>query len=130
MPGANKIHSYGNRSLPLDLVASGRSQCLDAACQPARALKLAVVLVTLGQSRRVPIIPSGTRSFLGFLHRRSLLQSEGTPAVNVTTDKVDAYLADLKARVASTTAHDSIATLRLVAQIIAPGGDFHVGSPK
>ena len=42
----------------------------------------------------------------------------------MTPDKVDAYLADLKDRVASTTMHDSIATLRLVAQIIAPGGDF------
>jgi integrase len=42
----------------------------------------------------------------------------------VTPDKVDAYLADLKDHVASTTLHDSIATLRLVAQIIAPGGDF------
>jgi site-specific recombinase XerD len=42
----------------------------------------------------------------------------------VTPDKVDAYLADLKDRVASTTRHDSISTLRLVAQIIAPGGDF------
>ena len=62
--------------------------------------------------------------FLGFLRRRDLLQSEGAPAANVTPDKVDAYLADLKDRVASTTMHNSIATLRLVAQIIAPGGDF------
>ena len=41
-----------------------------------------------------------------------------------TPDKIDAYLADLKDRVASTTMHDSIATLWFVAQIIAPGGDF------
>src|SRR5205809_4527854 len=34
--------------------------------------------------------------FLGFLRRRSLLQAEGAPAANVTPDKVDAYLADLK----------------------------------
>ena len=45
-------------------------------------------------------------------------------AANVTPDKVDAYLADLKDRVASTTMHDLIATLRLVAQIIALGVDF------
>ena len=62
--------------------------------------------------------------FLGFLRRRGLLQSEGAPAANVTPDKVGAFLADLKDRVASTTMHNSIATLRLVAQIIAPGGDF------
>ena len=42
----------------------------------------------------------------------------------MTTDKVGAYLADLKDHVASTTMHNSIATLRLVAQIIAPGSDF------
>jgi len=42
----------------------------------------------------------------------------------VTSDKVEAYLADLKGRVASTTMHDSISTLRLVARIIAPGDDF------
>ena len=62
--------------------------------------------------------------FLGFLQSRDLLQSEGAPAANVTPDKVDLYLADLKDRVASTTMHDSIATLRFVAQIIVPGGDF------
>ncbi len=62
--------------------------------------------------------------FLGFLRRRGLLQSEGAPAANVTPDKVGAFLADLKDRVASTTMHNSIATLRLVAQIIAPGSDF------
>ena len=62
--------------------------------------------------------------FLGFLRQRGLLQSEGSPAANVTPDKVDAYLADLKDRVASTTIRDSIATLGLVAKIIAPGGDF------
>ena len=62
--------------------------------------------------------------FLGFLRRRGLLQLEGAPAANVTPDKVGAYLADLKDHVASTTMHNSIATLRLVAQIIAPGSDF------
>jgi site-specific recombinase XerD len=49
---------------------------------------------------------------------------EGAPAANVTPDKVGAYLADLKDHVASTTMHNSIATLRLVAQTIAPGSDF------
>ena len=42
----------------------------------------------------------------------------------MTPDKVGAFLADLKDHVASTTMHNSIHTLRLIAQIIAPGGDF------
>jgi hypothetical protein len=42
----------------------------------------------------------------------------------VTPDKVGAFLADLKDHGASMRMHDSIVTLRLVAQIIAPGGDF------
>ena len=42
----------------------------------------------------------------------------------MTPEKVDAYLAELKDRVASTTIHGSICRLRRTAQYIAPGRDF------
>ncbi len=125
MPGANKISlaEYKTRSLPLALWPVADRSAWIAACQPPERLKAGGRAGHLRPTTRTHYTERYA-CFLGFLHRRSLLQSEGTPAVNVTTDKVDAYLADLKARVASTTAHDLIATLRLVAQIIAPGGDF------
>jgi integrase len=63
-------------------------------------------------------------NFLGFLKRGGLLQSGGPPAANVTPEKVDAYLAELKDSVASTTVHGSICRLRRTAQYIAPGRDF------
>src|SRR5262249_17613665 len=111
------------RSLRLELWPAADRSVWIAACQAPARLK---------RGSRAGHLRPATRDhyaeryacFLGFLRRRGLLQSEGAPASNVTPDKVDAYLADLKDRVASTTMHDSIATLRLVAQIIAPGGNF------
>ena len=45
-------------------------------------------------------------------------------AANVTAENVDAYIAELKARVSSVTVYGSICKLRRAAQYIAPGRDF------
>ena len=80
-----------------------------------------------------PVISSRSRAtttlahygnFLGFLDRCGLLRRDGPPAANVTPENVDAYLVELKGRVASTTVHGSICKLRRTAQYIAPGRDF------
>jgi site-specific recombinase XerD len=125
MTGANKISLAECKTLALPVAlwpAADGGAWIEACQAPAR----------LKPGGRAGHLRPTTRDhyaeryacFLGFLRRRGLLQSEGAPAANVTPDKVDAYLADLKDRVASTTMHDSIATLRLLAQIIAPGGDY------
>ena len=49
---------------------------------------------------------------------------DGPAAANVTPENVDAYLAELKDRVSSTTVHGSICKLRRAAQYMAPGRDF------
>jgi site-specific recombinase XerD len=125
MTGIDRLTSAKckTHALPPDLWPEADRSAWIAACQPPARLK---------PGGRAGHIRPRTRDhyaeryacFLGFLRRRGLLQSEGAPAANVTPGKVDAYLADLKDRVASTTMYDSIANLRLVARIIAPGGDF------
>src|SRR5215831_2669102 len=125
MTVANKISlaECKTRTLPVALWPAADGGAWIAACQAPARLKPGG---RAGHLRPTTRDHYGERyaCFLGFLRRYGLLQSEGAPAANVTPDKVDAYLADLKDRVASTTMHDSIATLRLIAQIIAPGGDF------
>ena len=125
MTGANKISlaECKTRALPVGLWPAADGGAWIEACQPSARLKPGGRAGHLRPTTR-DHYAERYACFLGFLRRRGLLQSEGAPAANVTPDKVDAYLADLKDRVASTTMHDSIATLRLVAQIIAPGGDF------
>ena len=125
MTGIDRLTSAKckTRALPPDLWPEADRIAWIAACQPPARLK---------PGGRAGHLRARTRDhyaeryacFLGFLRRRGLLRSEGAPAANVTPDKVDAYLADLKDRIASTTMYDSIATVRLVARIIAPGGDF------
>jgi site-specific recombinase XerD len=125
MTGIDKVTfaKCNTRALPLDLWPETDRTSWIAACQPPARLKPGGRAGHLRQTTR-DHYAERYACFLGFLQRTGLLQSEGAPAVNVTPDKVDAYLADLKGRVASTTTHDSISTLRLVAQIIAPGGDL------
>ena len=125
MTGANKISlaECKTRALPVGLWPAADGGAWIEACQPPARLKPGGRAGHLRPTTR-DHYAERYACFLGFLRRRGLLQSEGAPAANVTPDKVDAYLADLKDRVASTTMHDSIATLRLVAKIIAPGGDF------
>ena len=125
MTGADKISSAEckTRALPVGLWPAADGGAWIEACQPSARLKPGGRAGHLRPTTR-DHYAERYACFLGFLRRRGLLQSEGAPAANVTPDKVDAYLADLKDRVASTTMHDSIATLRFVAKIIAPGGDF------
>jgi site-specific recombinase XerD len=125
MTGANKISlaECKTRALPVALWPAADGGAWVEACQAPTRLKPGGSAGHLRSATR-DNYAERYACFLGFLRRRGLLQSEGVPAANVTPDKVDAYLADLKDRVASTTMYGLIATLRLVAQIIAPGGDF------
>ena len=111
------------RALPMDLWPAADREAWNAACRPATRLKRGGAAGHLKPvtSRRL------TRRyglFLDFLHRRGLLQSDGSAATNLSVENVDAYLAELKGRVRSVTVYDAISVLRRVAQFIHPDGDF------
>jgi integrase len=111
------------RSLPLEYWPEADRIAWNAACQPAKRLKPG------GATGHLKPVTRDDHArhygdFLGFLKRGGLLQLDGPPAANVIPEKVDAYLAELKGRVASTTMHGSICRIRRTAQYIAPGRDF------
>src|SRR5258707_12278715 len=63
-------------------------------------------------------------AFLGFLQRNDRLEPHRSAAAQVTLSNVEAYVADLKARVRSVTAWNCIYKLRRAAQLLAPRADF------
>jgi hypothetical protein len=90
------------RSLPLELWPEADRNAWITACQPATRLTRGGVAGHLKPVTR----DDHARHygcFLGFLDRRGLLEPDGLAAANVTAEKVDAYLAELKGRVASVT---------------------------
>jgi integrase len=111
------------RSLPLELWPEVDRNAWNAACRPATRLKRGGVAGHLKPVTRDDHA-SHYGCFLGFLDRCGLLRSDGPAAANVTADKVEAYLAELKRRVSSVTVHGSVCKLRRTAQFIAPGRDF------
>jgi hypothetical protein len=91
-----------------------------AACQPAARLKRG------GAAGHLKPVTRDDHAchygnFLGFLDRRGLLQRDGPSAANVTPEKVNTYLAELKGRVGSVTVHGSICKLRRAALYMIPG---------
>jgi integrase len=61
--------------------------------------------------------------FLDFLQRHELLNSTGGVAL-VTPSNVDAFIAELQARVRSVTVWNSVYKLRRAAQLMAPSSDY------
>jgi hypothetical protein len=53
-----------------------------------------------------------------------LLSTRGPAVANVTREKVDGYIAELKVRVSSVTVYGSISKLRLASELICPARDF------
>lgn len=111
------------RSLPLEQWPEGDRNAWNAARLPPTRLKRGGAA---GHLKPVTF-EDYTRhygNFLGFLDRSGLLRTDGPRAANVTPENVDRYLADLKGRVASTTAHASIDALWRTARYIAPDEKF------
>jgi integrase len=63
-------------------------------------------------------------AFLGFLQRSNRLEQHAGAATQVTVPNVEAYIADLKARVRSVTIWNCIYKLRRAAELLAPTADF------
>jgi integrase len=61
---------------------------------------------------------------LGFLQRTNRLERHAGAATQVTLPKVEAYVADLKARVRSVTIWNCIYKLRRAAELLAPTANF------
>jgi integrase len=63
-------------------------------------------------------------AFLGFLQRTGRIEHTVTAAAQVTMPNVEAYVAELTARVRSVTVWNCIYKLRRAAQLLAPTADF------
>jgi integrase len=63
-------------------------------------------------------------AFLGFLQRTNRLDRSAAAAAQVTSSNVEAYIAELTARVRSVTVYNCIYKLRRAADLLAPTADF------
>jgi integrase len=63
-------------------------------------------------------------AFLGFLQRTGRLDPHADAAAQVTSQNVEAYIAELTARVRSVTVYNCIYKLRRAAELLAPAADF------
>jgi integrase len=115
-------HRQG-RALPIELWPQADRKAWNAACQSATRLKPGG---RAGHLRPVTREDHAEQYgyLLGFLDRNGLLELEGPAAANVTAAKVDAYLAELKARVSSMTLHSRICRLRRATKYMAPTHDL------
>jgi integrase len=111
------------RALPIDLWPQADRNAWKVACQPATRLKPGGTAGHLRPDTREDHAQQ-YGYFLGFLDRNGVLELDGPPAANVTTEKIDAYLAELKTRVSSMTVHARICRLRRAAQYMAPARDL------
>jgi integrase len=107
-------------SLPIEQWPESDRRAWNAACQPAARLKRGGAAGHLRPTSR-----EGHErhygNFLGVLDRRGLLRRDAPAAANVTPENVDAYLAEAKVRLSSTTVHVSICCIRRVARYMVAG---------
>jgi len=119
----NKTRKEGVRSLPVDDWPRADRDAWIAACEPSRRLKRGGAAAHLKPvSRRDFARRYGL--FLDFLSRQGSLQQDAPAASQVTPDKIETYIAELKARVSSVTVYGHIYKLRRAAQLLAPGLDL------
>ena len=111
------------RSLPIEFWPEADRKAWIAACQPSQRLKRGgagshMKPITLNDlARRYGY-------FLDCMNRRGLLDPNKAAGGHVTPENVDAYLAELTARVGSVTAYGSIYKLRRACELIDPARDL------
>ena len=111
------------RSLPIALWPEADRKAWLAACQPSQRLKRGgagshMKPITLNDlARRYGY-------FLDCMNRQGLLDLNKASGSHVTPENVDAYLAELTARVGSVTAYGSIYKLRRACELIDPARDL------
>jgi integrase len=111
------------RSLPVNEWPDADRRAWEEACRPGSRLRPGGVASYLAEVSRDDFARR-YGAFLGFLQRNDRLEQHARAAAQVTAANVDAYIADLKARVRSVTVWNCIYKLRRAAQLLAPKVDF------
>src|SRR5215211_6327379 len=111
------------RSLPIEEWPDADRQAWEAACRPGHRLNPGGAASYLTQVSRDDFARR-YGAFLGFLQRTGRLKCVAAGAAQVTVPNVEAYLADLSARVRSVTVYNCIYKLRRAAELLAPTADF------
>jgi integrase len=111
------------RSLPVSEWPDGDRRAWQETCRPGSRLKPGGAASHLAPVSRDDFARR-YGAFLGFLQRTDRLEPHRDAATQVTLPDVEAYIADLKARVRSVTVYNCIHQLRRAAQLLAPTFDF------
>jgi site-specific recombinase XerD len=101
------------RQMPFESWPEADRQAWRAACEPAARLMRGGAAGHLRPASR-EVHERHYGNFLGFLDRNGSLRQDAPVAANVMPGNVEAYLADAKARMSSTTVHVSISCLRRI----------------
>jgi integrase len=123
MNRANSGGESGRRSLPLPGWPDADREAWEDACRPSLRLKPGGAASHLAQVTRDDLA-SRYGAFLGFLQRSGRLDRDAGAAAQVTLCNVDAYIAELKARVSSVTVHHCTYCVRRAGELLAPAADF------
>jgi integrase len=125
MTGANSSvgKSEYPRSLPVQEWPEADRRAWEDACRPGSRLKPGGTASHLAQVSRDDFA-NRYGAFLGFLQRLGRLDRRAAAAAQVTLPNVEAYVADLTARVRSVTVYNAIYKLRRAAELLASTADF------
>jgi integrase len=122
-PSSAKPVGEHPRSLPVHEWPDADRRAWEDACRPGSRLKPGGSASYLAPVSRNDFA-SRYGAFLGFLQRNRRLKRDAAAAAQVTGANVEAYMADLNARVRSVTAWNCIYKLRRAAQLLEPTADF------
>jgi integrase len=111
------------RSLPVSEWPDADRRAWEEACRPGSRLKPGGAASHLAPVSRDDFARR-YGAFLGFLQRTDRLEPHRDAATQVTLPNVEAYIADLKARVRSVTVYNCIHQTRRAAELLAPTADF------
>lgn len=117
------IPEHGVRSLPTGRWPAGDRTAWQDACRPSVRLKRGGAASHLKPGVQQDLARR-YGYFQDFLERSGLLDMNAAAGVQVTPGNVEAYLAELKARVSSVTVYGSIQKLRRFVQLITPDRDL------
>jgi integrase len=117
------VRQHPARSLPIAEWPDADRRAWDESCRPGSRLKPGGAASYLAKVSRDDFA-NRYGAFLGFLQRTRRFESHATPAAQVTSSNVEAYIADLTIRVRSVTVYNAIYKLRRAAELLVPTADF------
>jgi site-specific recombinase XerD len=112
------------RRMPFEAWPEADRKAWRAACEPGARLKHGGAAGHLKPASR-ETHERHYGNFLGFLDRNELLRRDAPAAANVTPENVEAYIAEAKTRMSSTTVHVAMCCLRRIARYMAPRLDLY-----